>query len=148
MDLVYFLIVSIISNIIFTIIFLVLNKSILGLFVPLQKLVNETKKKNFFRVLFICISLFICTVIVLYFSFNNIGVAIILGVFMALETIIFDISKNSKQIGVPEIVIEIIDDDEFKSLILAGKRSRAIKRYKVLTGLGLQKAIKYVDSVS
>jgi len=66
---------------------------------------------------------------------------------MALETIIFDISKISKQIGVPETVIEIIDDDEFKSLILAGKRIRAIKRYKVLTGLGLQKAIKYVDCI-
>jgi len=47
MDLVYFLIVSIISNIIFTIIFLALNKSILGLFVPLQKLVYEIKKKTF-----------------------------------------------------------------------------------------------------
>ena len=147
MDIIYFFIVSIISNIIFTIIFLVLNKSILGLFVPLQKLANKAKKKNFFRVLFICISLVICTVIAFYFSFKNIGVGIIFGVFMALETSIFD-TKIDKQVGVPYTVIEIIDDDEFKSLILKGKKIRAIKRYRVLTGLGLQKSIEYVNSVS
>jgi hypothetical protein len=69
----------------------VLNKSNLGLFVPLQKLANKTNKKTFFIIQ--CISLVICMAIVMYFRFNYIGLGIIVGVFLALENIVFDKSN-------------------------------------------------------
>ena len=64
-----------------------------------------------------------------------------------LDRINVTLNKIAKQIGVPYPIIEIIDDDEFKSLISEGKKIKAIKRYKTLTGFALQKAKKYVESI-
>ena len=64
-----------------------------------------------------------------------------------IKRINITLDKIARHIGVPYTVIEIIDDDEFKKLILEDKKIKAIKRYRELTGLGLQPAKKYVDSV-
>ena len=39
-------------------------------------------------------------------------------------------------------------DAELKSLILKGEKIQAVKRYRMVTGLRLRKAIEYVDMYS
>lgn len=56
------------------------------------------------------------------------------------------LDKIAKHIGVFDASIEKIDD-EIKSLIAEGKRIRAVKRYRMVTGLGLKESKKYVDSL-
>ncbi len=38
--------------------------------------------------------------------------------------------------------------DELKSLLLEGKRIKAIKKYREVTGFGILEAKEYVDSLS
>lgn len=57
------------------------------------------------------------------------------------------LDKIAKHVGVPDIVTEDIKD-ELKSLISEGKNVKAIKKYRMLTGLGLKEAKEYVDRVS
>jgi ribosomal protein L7/L12 len=97
----------------------------------------------------------------MYIDGNNIDIIIGLIIVMSLwgikssidtsrsemERLNATLNKIAKQIGVPSTIIEIIDDDEFKILISEGKKIKAIKRYKMLTGFGLQKAKEYVDSI-
>lgn len=97
----------------------------------------------------------------MYIDDNNIWIIICLVIVVSLwgikssidnsrseiERLNATLIKIAKQIGVPYKVIEIIDDEEFKSLISENKKIRAIKRYRELTGLGLQKAKEYVDSI-
>ncbi len=52
----------------------------------------------------------------------------------------------AKQIGVPDIIIENIDD-ELKNLIKEGKKVKAIKRYREVTGFGLKESKEYIDSL-
>jgi len=52
------------------------------------------------------------------------------------------LSDQSLQVGVPDTVT-----NELKSLILAGKKIEAIKKYRTVTGLGLLEAKEYVDSL-
>ena len=52
------------------------------------------------------------------------------------------INKIAKQVGVPDTVT-----NELKSLILDGKKIEAIKKYRMVTGLGLLEAKEYVDSL-
>ena len=52
----------------------------------------------------------------------------------------------AKQIGVPDKIIENIDD-ELKNLIKEGKKVKAVKRYREVTGLGLKESKEYVDSL-
>lgn len=72
---------SFISQYIFTKIFSI-NKNIRSF-----ELLN---KSNFLRALFICISIVICFFIKVHFNFSYVVLGIILGVFMAIENIIFD----------------------------------------------------------
>ena len=39
------------------------------------------------------------------------------------------------------------NDEELKTLIYEGKRIKAIKRYRQLTGEGLKEAVDYIDSI-
>lgn len=56
------------------------------------------------------------------------------------------LDKIAEQIGVPNTVKETTDV-ELKSLISEGKRIKAIKRYRMVTGVGLKEAKEYVDSL-
>lgn len=49
-ELLYFLVSVILSNFIFCIILYVLNKSLLELFVPMQKLVSNLKRKSYIKI--------------------------------------------------------------------------------------------------
>lgn len=57
------------------------------------------------------------------------------------------LDKIAKQVGVPDIVTQDIKD-ELKTLISEGKNVKAIKRYRIVTGLGLKEAKEYVDQLS
>ena len=54
------------------------------------------------------------------------------------------LEKIAKQIGVPEIYV----DDEIKSLVIDGKKIKAIKMYRQATGLGLKEAKEQIDLLS
>ena len=56
------------------------------------------------------------------------------------------LDKIAKHIGVSDTVTENIDD-ELRSLITEGKRIKAVKRYRMVTGLGLKESKKYIDSL-
>lgn len=53
------------------------------------------------------------------------------------------LEKIAKQLGVPEPPV----DDEIKTLVAEGKKIRAIKRYREITGVGLKEAKDYVDKL-
>jgi len=57
------------------------------------------------------------------------------------------LDKIAKQIGVPDTILENLDS-ELKMLILKGDKIKAIKRYRMLTGLGLKESKAYIDSLS
>lgn len=57
------------------------------------------------------------------------------------------VDKIAEHIGLVDIKLEN-EDEEFKKLILKGKKIQAIKRYRMLTGVGLKEAKDYVDSIS
>ncbi|ULT54473.1 ribosomal protein L7/L12 [Neobacillus drentensis] len=85
----------------------------------------------------------------------------IIGVGLLLTSIISSISqlrsdlartnatlnKMAKHIGLPDEVTADLHD-ELISLIAEGKKIKAIKRYRMETGLGLKEAKDYVDSLS
>jgi ribosomal protein L7/L12 len=56
------------------------------------------------------------------------------------------LDKIAKHIGVFDEVTEEINE-ELKSLIVEGKRIKAIKRYRMVTGLGLKESKEYIDSL-
>ncbi len=56
------------------------------------------------------------------------------------------LEKIAKQVGVTGTVIENIDE-ELINLILQGKKIKAIKRYRMVTGIGLKEAKDYIDSL-
>jgi ribosomal protein L7/L12 len=49
------------------------------------------------------------------------------------------LEKIAKQIGVPDRITDNIDI-ELKNLIAEGKKTEAIKKYRMVTGLGLKEA--------
>lgn len=56
------------------------------------------------------------------------------------------LDKIAKHIGVFDAVTQEIND-ELKSLIVEGKRIKAIKRYRMVTGFGLKESKEYIDSL-
>lgn len=56
------------------------------------------------------------------------------------------LDKIAKQIGVPDTITENIDI-ELKSLISEGKRVEAVKRYRMVSGLGLKESKEYIDKL-
>jgi len=71
---------------------------------------------------------------------------IIVGAISALRSDIARINVNlnkiAKQVGVPDTVT-----NELKILISEDKKIEAIKKYRMVTGLGLIEAKEYVDSL-
>ncbi len=57
------------------------------------------------------------------------------------------LDKIAKQVGVTDTFTENIDV-ELKNLISEGKRIKAIKKYRMVTGVGLKEGKEYVDSLS
>lgn len=57
------------------------------------------------------------------------------------------LEKISKQVGVPDILTESIIA-QLKSLISEGKKIQAIKRYRIITGLGLKESSEYIEQLS
>lgn len=55
--------------------------------------------------------------------------------------------RIEKHIGVQNPEAENIDE-ELRELISQGKKVRAVKRYRIATGLGLKEAKEYVDRLS
>ncbi|QSW21420.1 ribosomal protein L7/L12 [Clostridium gasigenes] len=58
-----------------------------------------------------------------------------------------DSLSKSNKIVISDAVVENIDV-ELKNLIKEGKKIKAIKKYRIVTGLGLKEAKDYVDSLS
>jgi ribosomal protein L7/L12 len=55
--------------------------------------------------------------------------------------------RIEKHIGVKNPEVENIDE-ELRELISQGKKVRAVKRYRIATGLGLKEAKEYIDRLS
>ncbi len=53
------------------------------------------------------------------------------------------LNKIANQVGVPNTI-----NDEIKNLILEGKKVEAIKKYRIITGIGLKEAKEYIDSLN
>ncbi|WP_175490809.1 ribosomal protein L7/L12 [Clostridium gasigenes] len=58
-----------------------------------------------------------------------------------------DLLSKSNNTVISDAVVENIDV-ELKNLIKEGKKIKAIKKYRIVTGLGLKEAKDYVDSLS
>ena len=56
------------------------------------------------------------------------------------------LDRIAKHIGVSIAVPENINA-ELKSLIAEGKRIKAVKRYRMVTGIGLKEAKEYIDTL-
>lgn len=76
---------------------------------------------------------------------------IITGLLIIIISIISEMQKDITRINVtlnkiaPQVVVPNTVTDELKSLLLEGKRIKAIKKYREVTGVGLLEAKKYVD---
>ncbi len=57
------------------------------------------------------------------------------------------VDKISKEIGVSDIVTKDMEF-ELKNLIKEGKKIKAIKKYRMTTGVGLKEANDYIDLLS
>ncbi|WP_342043563.1 ribosomal protein L7/L12 [Bacillus sp. OTU2372] len=57
------------------------------------------------------------------------------------------LNKIAKQVGVPDEVTADVQT-ELMSLIADGKKIKAIKRYRMVTGHGLKESKEYVDSLT
>ncbi|MGH4119401.1 ribosomal protein L7/L12 [Clostridium sp.] len=57
------------------------------------------------------------------------------------------LDKIAKQVGVPSLITEDVET-ELKNLILDGKKIKAIKQYRIITGIGLKEAKDYIDELS
>jgi ribosomal protein L7/L12 len=83
-----------------------------------------------------------------------IGVTVIIIISSAISQIRSDLArinstldKIAKQTGVPDTITENIDE-ELKTLISEGKKIKAIKKYRMATGIGLKEAKDYIDRLS
>lgn len=76
------------------------------------------------------------------------GIFTLLGIFdIAIGITNFTRNKKSKQIKVSDKVSKNMDI-ELRKLIAEGKQNKAIKKYRMVTGIGLKEAKEYVDLLS
>lgn len=94
MDILYFIIATVLSLLFFNILLNALNKSMLRLFVPLQNFTNKLKRKKQYKTIGAGIFIFLC-IIKDFFKLGYISYGIILGFFITLNEVIFDINKES-----------------------------------------------------
>lgn len=83
-----FLLVVIVSGIMFEILFYALNNSILRLFVPIQNHIGKIKNKKILKYFLYLISLLISVIIKQIFSLNYLIYGICLGFFYSFSTMI------------------------------------------------------------
>lgn len=95
MDILYFIIATVLSLLFFNILLNALNKSMLRLFVPLQNFTNKLKRKKQYKTIGAGIFIFLCIIIKDFFKLGYISYGIILGFFITLNEVIFDINKES-----------------------------------------------------
>lgn len=83
-----------------------------------------------------------------------IGVCILLILVSIISQLRDDIKRMKltldnigKKIGIPDILTEEIKE-ELKTLVAEGKNVKAIKKYRIVTGLGLKESKEYVDKLS
>jgi hypothetical protein len=69
------------------------------------------------------------------------------GFYFILSRNIYKGNNKSGQVRVPDIVSGNMNS-ELKNLIEEGKKIKAIKKYRMITGLGLKEAKEYVDLLS
>lgn len=82
------------------------------------------------------------------------GIGAILSLLSVISQLRNDVSrinitldKIAKQVGVTDTAIQNIDG-ELKDLISQGKKVKAIKKYRMVTGIGLKEAKEYIDLLS
>ena len=90
----YMFIFGIVFYIIFSILFLGLNRSALKLFIPLQKLVNKSKRKKVYKNVVNIVFIFIYFYIIDSFKLNGILSGILISFFICLQEIIFTENKD------------------------------------------------------
>jgi len=66
-----------------------LNQSMLRLFVPIQRLTGNLKRKNFYGNLTLVAFIVISAVLRNYFKLGDVNFGVLLGFFFALENVIF-----------------------------------------------------------
>ncbi|PRR82659.1 hypothetical protein CLVI_16260 [Clostridium vincentii] len=95
MDGIYIIITSVIFSILFRILFIGLNNSALKLFVPLQNITRNLKRKGICNTIISLSFILIALGIKIFFNLNIIEFGIILGLFFAFIDIIFEINFGS-----------------------------------------------------
>jgi len=78
---------------------------------------------------------------------NNFSVVALGGFYIFLSIANFRSDKKSNKSELSEEVSENMNI-ELKKLILEGEKFKAIKKYRMVTGLGLKEAKEYVDLLS
>ncbi|WP_017414796.1 ribosomal protein L7/L12 [Clostridium tunisiense] len=84
--------------------------------------------------------------IIIGVAFITILASMVSGLKSDINRMNLTLEKIAKQVGVTGTVIENIDE-ELINLILQGKKIKAIKRYRMVTGIGLKEAKDYIDSL-
>lgn len=67
------------------------------------------------------------------------------GLYLVLSITNYRVNKKSTQIEVSDTVLENMNV-ELRNLIAEGKKIKAIKKYRMVTGLGLKEAKEYIDN--
>lgn len=72
---------------------------------------------------------------------------IFLGViYFGLSTANYKVDNKISKLGVQHVVSEEVEN-ELRNLVAEGKKIEAIKKYRVITGLGLKESKDYVDNI-
>jgi ribosomal protein L7/L12 len=90
----------------------------------------------------------------------NTFIGIIIGVFFLIIILSYNyqmrnqisqmkstLDKIAKQVGVPDIVTDNLKS-ELLNLISKGKKYKAIKKFRVVTGLGLKESEDYINQLT
>lgn len=91
MDIVFFIAATVISTVIFKMLFVALNKSMLNLFAPIQKFANRQDRKKIYKNVSFVLLIFGNAYIKDYFNLSYIMFGITLGLFLSLHDMIFNI---------------------------------------------------------
>jgi hypothetical protein len=89
MDYLILFIVAAFSTIIFSILFNSINNNIFGVFMPIQKYTKNLKRKKLYNNIVSIIFILIAINIAWFLKLGSIGSGIILGVFIALNGVLF-----------------------------------------------------------
>lgn len=94
MDILFFIIATVVATIVFKIIFVNLNKSIPSLFAPIQKFTNRPDRKNIYKNVSFILIILGNVYIKKSLNLNYIEFGITLGILLSLHDIIFDNNLN------------------------------------------------------